>query len=435
MTGEGERLLLEIRREGIDKLVLIGFLLVVGLVEFIKMGLIIMFLPSLFESLKYSKTVLGWVLSANLLADNLCKSATGWFVDQEGPWLVLIFGCLTIFVGLILLAKFYNNAILTIIAAVMVGMGGSPTWPAAIAGMIKINGENRRASTISLISTIWMAGGGLGIFFVGLLLSSRPKGLIGKISPATTNPYTWATILLILIAVFIILISTAGWAIWRRMYGPPPQNLVHYNDKERFMAVLQRILTVWNLIPGMFFQTFSLGMLLPSLLPFTVGKLGLSELQYYLLLLVGGGVVVFFMSPVGRLTDRMGPRIFLVSGFLLAALSLFFLAFFGNAFNVWFIVIFIGFSYALIQPAWNSVLAASIPPGQRGVLMGLFMSIEGLGFALGPAFGGFLSEVRFSGWLGRFDAAAAFLISGVFLTLMACVYMFHRFHNYNCEER
>jgi DHA1 family multidrug resistance protein-like MFS transporter len=435
MTGEGERLLPEIHREGIKKPVLFSFLMVVALVEFIKMGVIIMFLPSLFESLKYSKTVLGWVLSANLLADNLCKSATGWFVDREGPWPVLFIGCLTVLTGLILLANFHNNVILTIVAAVLIGIGGSPTWPAAITGSIKINGEERRASTISLISIVWLLGGGLGIFLVGLLLSFHPKSIPGHISLGTVNPYTRASALLILVAAVIILVSAAGWATWRKVVGANPQLPFRHSERERFKAVLQRILKVCNLIPGMFFQTFSLGMLLPNLLPYAVGKLGLSELQYYLLLLVGGGIVVLFMNPVGRLTDRLGPRIFLVSGFLLAAISLWVLSACGNAFNIWVIVIFIGLSYALIQPAWNSVLAASIPPGQRGVLMGLFMSIEGLGFALGPAFGGWLSEVRFSGFFSRVDSVAPFLVSGIFLMIMAFVYLFHRFHNYNFEEK
>jgi DHA1 family multidrug resistance protein-like MFS transporter len=425
----------EIHPESSQKPILISFLLVVALVEFIKMGVIIMFLPSLFETLKYSKTVLGWVLSANLLADNLCKSATGWFVDREGPWPVLFTGCLTVLTGLILLANFYNNVVLTIVAAALIGIGGSPTWPAAIAGSIKINGEDRRASTISLISTVWLLGGGMGIFLVGLLLSFHPKGIPGRISMVTLNPYTRASALLILVAAVIILVCIAGWVIWRKGAGANPQPLFHHSDKERFKAVLQRILAVWNLIPGMFFQTFSLGILLPNLLPYAVGTLGLTELQYYLLLLVGGGVVVLFMNPVGRLTDRFGPRIFLVSGFFLAALSLGVLSTCGNAFNIWLIVILIGFSYALIQPAWNSVLAASIPPGQRGVLMGLFMSIEGLGFALGPAFGGYLSEVRFSGFFGRFGSVVPFWVSGIFLTIMAFVYLFHRFHPYNFEGR
>ena len=147
-------------------------------------------------------------------------------------------------------------------------------------------------------------------------------------------------------------------------------------------AIFHHIREIWNLIPGMFFQTFALGMLLPNLFPFVIEQLQMSEMQYYLLLLAGGAVVVLCMNPVGRLIDRYDARGFLTAGFLLAGGTLFALVGYANPINIWVFVALLGLSYALIQPAWNAVLAASIPPHLRGVLMGLFMSIEGLGFAV-----------------------------------------------------
>jgi MFS family permease len=137
------------------------------------------------------------------------------------------------------------------------------------------------------------------------------------------------------------------------------------------------------------------------------------------------------MIPVGHLADRWGTKAFLVSGFALAAVSLFTLATYGNSSNVWFIVAFAGFSYALIQPAWNSLLAGAIPPNQRGVLMGLFMSVEGLGFAIGPALGGLLGTIRGDlGLVGKVNANTPFYVSGIFLLIMALVYLIHPFRMY-----
>jgi DHA1 family multidrug resistance protein-like MFS transporter len=424
---------LEIRQADIKQSVFVGFLMIVAMVEFIKMGLIMMLLPSLFVGLHYSRIVLGWVLSANLLADNLCKSATGWFVDRKGPWPVLLVGCLTILIGLVvLLLGIHHNILLIIIAAALVGIGGSPTWPAAIAGTIKIKGENSRAATISLISIVWMIGGGLGIFLVGLLIDAHPKNFTQNSALFFQQIYQKAILLLFVVVAVSILVTLLEWhlskklAKWERHSGE--------RSEHPFVAVINHVKLVWNLIPGMFFQTFSLGMLLPNLLPFTIQRLGFTEMQYYLLLLSGGAVVVVFMNPVGRLIDRRGPRGFLVGGFLLAALALFVMVYCGNPTSIWIIVAFLGLSYALIQPAWNGILAASIPPSQRGVLMGLFMSIEGLGFALGPLFGGWLSETKVVGRLGQFGAGLPFLVSGFFLVIMAVVYMIHPLHHYVLEE-
>jgi DHA1 family multidrug resistance protein-like MFS transporter len=424
---------LEIRQADIKQSVFIDFLLVVATVEFIKMGLIMMLLPSMFVGLNYSRIILGWVLSANLLADNLCKSATGWFVDRRGPWPVLLLGSLTILAGLVLLLLgIHHNILLIIIAAALVGIGGSPTWPAAIAGTIKIKGENNRAATISSISIVWMIGGGLGVFLVGLLIGAHPNNSTHNFALIFQQIYQKAILLLFVVVAATILITLLGWylsgklAKWERHAGERIEGSL--------AAVVNHVKLVWNLIPGMFFQTFSLGMLLPNLLPFTLQKIGFSEMQYYLLLLTGGAVVVIFMNPVGRLIDRRGPRGFLVGGFLMAALALFVLVCWGNPISIWIIVAFLGLSYALIQPAWNGILAASIPPNQRGVLMGLFMSIEGLGFALGPVFGGWLGETRVIGRLGQFGAGLPFLVSGVFLVIMAIVYMIHPLHHYVLEE-
>lgn len=425
----------EIHRGLFKRLVFIGFLTVVAAVEFVKMGLIVMLLPSLFSSMHYSRTVLGWALSANLLGDNLCKSATGWFVDREGPWPVLFYGCLAVLAGLLLLVCFHSNLYLVVLGSVLIGIGGSPTWPAAIAGTIKLAGEDKRASTISLISIVWMLGGGFGILMMGLLIGDhRNIAWLSKLLPAFQNNYTDVFLTLLAVIGLALVIIVWGWLFGTRLApAVTPAQKVASTDWQRIRAVWRHLKRIWNLVPGMFFQTFALGMLLPNLFPFAIEQMGLSEMQYYLLLLTGGAVVVIGMNPVGRLIDRRGPRGFLVAGFLLAAGLLLTVVKWGTIRNIWYFVALLGLSYALIQPAWNGVLAATIPTELRGALMGLFMSIEGLGFAVGPVFGGWLSEAGSSGgWLGCFGSGLPFVLSGIFMAIMAVIYCFHPL-NYEFE--
>jgi DHA1 family multidrug resistance protein-like MFS transporter len=430
---QGEKFVLEIRQTDIKQGIFWGFLVVVALVELVKMGLIMMLLPSMFVGLDYSRIMLGWVMSANLLADNLFKSATGWFVDRKGPWPVLLLGCLTVFAGLIVLGLGIRHHLwMVVIAAALIGIGGSPAWPAAIAGTINIKGESKRAATISLISIFWMVGGGLGVFLVGLIIGAHPQNHSVQSTLTLLQLYQQALVLLFGVATVTIVITFLGWYFNKKMVQW--EQRFDQRSERSFAAAFNHLKQVWNLTPGMFFQTFSLGMLMPNLLPFTIQQIGFTELQYYCLLLCGGAVVVVFMNPVGRLIDRLGPRGFLIGGFLLAALALIVMVSGGNPVSIWFIVACLGFSYALIQPAWNGILAASIPPSQRGALMGLFMSIEGLGFALGPIFGGWLSEARLGGWLGRIGIGLPFYVSSCFLVIMAVVYTFHPLHHYNTEE-
>ncbi len=419
--------------------VIIAFMAIIAAVEFIRMSLFITFLPSFMTSLHYTTIAIGAVISANLLADNLSKGAMGWLVDHRGPWPVLLAGSITAFTGIILIMNFPQDLFLMIIAAILIGLGVAPTWPAAIAGSIQTVGEEKRATIISVISVIWLSGGGLGPILMGFLIDTRLRKFLSKVNLPPIDAYKTGFTILSAVAVLAVVISILGWLSWRSL-PHLQQHTVNPEGGERkphrLREVFHRLWLVKGLIPGMFFQTLSLGMLLPNLLPYATRQIGLSESQYSLLLLIGGAFVVLFMIPVGHMADKFGSRSFLVAGFTLAALSLFVLIQFGNATNIWWMVGFVGLSYALIQPAWNALLAGSIPPGQRGVLMGLFMSVEGLGFAVGPLLGGFLGSLtgQAPGILGRMGSATPFYVSSFCLIIMAFVYLVYPFHIYELKE-
>ncbi len=416
--------------------VVLYFLAVIAAVEFIRMSLFLTFLPSFLTKLHFDTVALGAVISANILADNLSKGATGWLVDHKGPWPVLFAGSLLVLTGIIIIICLHQQILILILAAILIGLGVSPAWPAVISGTIQGVGEAKRATAISLISVTWLAGGGLGPIIMGFLIDTRMSRFLSELRLPIVDAYKTGFALMFAAAVWGIIICLLGWFTWQRTPHIQAAIATREKSKPRFNDILYRLWKVKALIPGMFFQTMSLGILLPNLLPYATGKLGLTESEYSLLLLIGGLVVVLFMIPVGRLADHWGTRGLLVSGFTLASFSLMLLALWGNSANIWWIVALVGMSYALIQPSWNALLAGVIPPAQRGVLMGLFMSVEGLGFGIGPIIGGLLGRIDGSEmqWLKSIGAAAPFYVSSACLGLMALVYLFYPFQQYNLEE-
>jgi MFS family permease len=59
-------------------------------------------------------------------------------------------------------------------------------------------------------------------------------------------------------------------------------------------------------------------------------------------------------------------------------------------------------------PAWNALVMDLLPPSRRATLLGLAMSLEGVGIAIGTTIGGVLWD-----WIGPstpFHAAAVLLI-------------------------
>jgi DHA1 family multidrug resistance protein-like MFS transporter len=399
-----------------------GFLLFLPVIagfEFVRMALFITVLPGyLTQVLGFGKTLVGVVFAVNLLIDNLLKTPFGWLVDRKGPWPVLWFGSIGLAGGFILLLH-ANGPWTILMAALIIGMAVSPSWPGVIAGATRTLGEAYRGRAISTVSTAWLAAGGLGPVIAGWM--------IGDSQTAPTKAYPAAFVLLGSVVVFTVLVTSAASIINfksanRELHPDAKDKAENQPHRWKLRAVLSDMAGGLPLIPGMLTQTLALGMLLPNLLPFAIAKFGMSESQYSLLLLIGGATTVLFMIPVGHLSDRFGPRPFLVAGFALAASTLFFIIGQRNIMTVFALVGFLGLAYALIQPSWNTLLAGVIPADRRGTAMGLFMAVEGIGMAIGPALGGLLGDLR---------PVLPFHISGGLLIVMSIVYLILPFPAYH----
>ncbi|MFN3077938.1 MAG: MFS transporter, partial [Alphaproteobacteria bacterium] len=124
----------------------------------------------------------------------------------------------------------------------------------------------------------------------------------------------------------------------------------------------------------------------------------------------------FLFAPYwGRLSDRIGRRPALLMGLTGSALS--YLAY-GMAHELW--VLFVARAAAGMMGANIAVAQAAMAdlssPGERSRAMGLIGVAFGLGFILGPAFGG---------WLAGFGLAAPPLVAALVTGLNALAALFH----------
>lgn len=122
--------------------------------------------------------------------------------------------------------------------------------------------------------------------------------------------------------------------------------------------------------------SFSLtGQLMPLYLE---NERGLTLIQIGALQSITAIVAMIFMSPAGWLSDKKGERFSIVSGF--GVISVGWFAFLiGQTF--WYFVIsraIIGVGWALIDPAYSSLISKVIPQKIRGIAFGLFSTSLGL---------------------------------------------------------
>jgi DHA1 family tetracycline resistance protein-like MFS transporter len=149
------------------------------------------------------------------------------------------------------------------------------------------------------------------------------------------------------------------------------------------------------------------GMILP-ILPFSGQKFGASYLAVGVLFASYSLAQLFFAPPLGRLSDRIGRRPVLVTSIAGSVFAYLLLAF---APSFWVLVLARGLSgiaasnYSIAQ----AYLADVSKPEERSKAMGLIGAAFGLGFVLGPAFGGALAH--FGGANG--DRAVALAAAGL----------------------
>lgn len=349
------------------------------------MGLILSLLPLyVTQGLGLSLSTAGLAISAHYFVDTLLRTPSGWLADRVGVRRVLVAGSLVTLAALLIL--WHRPAPLGLVAAAALwGLGTAALWPSVVTGATSLAPPESRSSVMGMVFSAWLVGAGLGPVVVNFLINrSFVDAFAALLACIGLSVLTAATVVRV----------------------PSPGTTPAETGRPPVLALASR---VWPLFPGMFAQTMALGVLVPVVSRFIQEVLGFSHTWYAILLLGGGALTVVLLVPMGRLADRLGSRTLLVVGFAIAGLALLFLSKARSFPAVMFLAAVLGVSYAVILPAWNGYLARVVPKDQEASSWGLFMTIEGMGMAAGPAIGAFLwSQV---GPLAPFDLSAGILLT------------------------
>lgn len=380
-----------------------GVLISLTMSGFVRGALTLSLLPT------YGQTVLGiaveWTalsLSIHYLTDNLLRAPSGWLCDRMGQRPVLLIGFLISAASVFLMMN-VRSVWMLFLATALYGVGVTPMWPAAITGITRTTPEGKRGAFMSYIYMFGLVGTGLGQVLINVVIGT-----------------TYFMAFWILITFEVVGFLLVWWLVKVPSNNATPAHSTSLKSRARhskayWIALWGNIKEVGFLFPGMFAQTFAVALLMPLLALYAKVVLRLSGIQYSSLLILGGGVTMILLIPAGKIVDRFRPRRFLVTSFILTGTCLCLLPLHRTVWATFVSVSCIGVCYAFIIPSWNKVLDDGIDADKKGTLWGVFMTVEGLGSALGPYVGGLLWDAV--------SPAAPFWLSSAVIIIMGLLYL------------
>ncbi len=335
----------------------------------------------------------GYLLALYGGARFLAETPAGAISDRIPRRRALLIGFALMIPALALMAAVREERAYLAFAALL-GVSTAFIWPATYALGADRYAPAERGKVVGFLNVGQLFGFGLGALIGALLVRTSPDALFG----------------LAVAAVAAALLTTRAWVrdVARGEREDAPSRHAPLRG-----ALSARLFFLSALILA---ATVGVSSLVPAIRPYGDDVLGVSFARLTILLLpavaVGGALYV----PAGHLSDRIGrtrplllAQALIVAGALtVAGTSSIPLAMAAAA------VIFGG--QVLQVPALNASVMDLAPAAHRGALIGWSVALSGLGLAIGPAIGGFVTEAVDAP--AAFRATAALAAGTALLTLV-----------------
>jgi MFS family permease len=171
---------------------------------------------------------------------------------------------------------------------------------------------------------------------------------------------------------------------------------------------------MWVLAAGGFANSLGSAIVFPFLTLYLRQKLGISMAQIALVFTLNAITSLAAGMVGGLLADRLGRRVVILVSLASTSVVLFLMGIAGSYIQMVVLTGAIGITGPLFQPARDAMLADLIGPDRRAEAYSVLRVSSNLGFAIGPAIGGFLAATSY---LLSFGLAAGASLVFFFLAL------------------
>jgi len=351
----------------------------------------------LHEQYGASDSIAGYVLAGYGAAKLAGQFAAGWLIDKVGARRGLIAGLGLAAAGqaAMVLGVVQTNTVIP--AAALYGLGAAMIWPSlfALAAAEIEESERARFSAGMTVATALGVGTAVGLGFI------LPAGF----------PYAAALLISVLAMALGLVVASGFPAAEPRAAGDQAAAAVPIFDSLRSIVTPQRL--TFSLI--LLLQAAILGSLLAIFRGYGRDTLHASMQEEILLLAPAGLAGACAVMIGGALADRSGRIPVLGAGFLIFTFAAWGLSTTSSHAPVIVLGMFAATGLALAMPC-TGALALDLSRGANtGVLLGWFLTMEGLGHAVGPATAGLIDHAGGASAVLWFVGGLAAVISSIAL--------------------
>jgi EmrB/QacA subfamily drug resistance transporter len=370
-------------------------------------------LPSIEKEFSFDSILLGWVVTAYILATTILIIPCGKLADIYGRKKLFTFGVIIYTIASIVLT-FTGSAFVLIVFRVVQGMGGAMYFSTGMAMLISVFPVNERGRALGMYVAAVYLGLSLGPFLGGILTGylgwrslfwiGIPFGLIVIILSFWKVKDEWAEAqgesfdivgaLLIgvmlasltyglsslpsirgLVCIAVSIVIFPLFYRWELKGRFPLLDMQMFRENRSFLLFNITALTNYS-------ATHAVVFLLSLYLQYNRGF----SPQIAGLILVAQPIVQTIFSPLaGRFSDRIRPSILSTTGMAIVTVGLMLLVFLNDDTGLVFIVAslaFLGFGYAVFSSPNNNAIMSSVAKESYGVASAIVAAVRTTGMMM-----------------------------------------------------
>ena len=248
--------------------------------------------------------------------------------------------------------------------------------------------------------------------FVGLSIATYIIWVTQAKAMELTKPTFQRLVLASIIPAFlaVIILALGAREVATASKGIAPPKLTWAGLDKRFKFFLLAVIL------------FTLGNSSDSFIVLRGQERGLNVIQLMGMSLTFNAVYALLSSPAGSLSDRIGRRALILTGWLIYGIIYIGFALAHTGAQIWVLFAFYGIYYALTEGTARALIADLVPAPQRGTAYGIFYASVGFMALPASVIAGVLWQ-GIGGWTG-FGPSAPFLFGASLSLLAGLVFMF-----------